>query len=166
MPSRANAEPSYSATDPEPFMNEPPWTQTSTGRPGVAGSGAHTVRFRHSSPGITTSGNTGWYCGGESPLGTVEPYAVPSRTPDQGVTGCGGRIRFGPNGGAADGTPRNAATPPSARPRTAPSPSWTTGCRAASFMAPSCPSGRGAPQSAHARPQRAGPEGAGEPGPS
>ena len=39
MPSRANAEPSYSATDAEPFMNEPPWTQTSTGSPASPGPG-------------------------------------------------------------------------------------------------------------------------------
>jgi hypothetical protein len=30
-PSRAKAAPSYSGTDPDPFMNEPPWIQTSTG---------------------------------------------------------------------------------------------------------------------------------------
>jgi len=28
---RANPTPQYSATDPDPFMNEPPWIQTSTG---------------------------------------------------------------------------------------------------------------------------------------
>ena len=58
-PSRANADPSYAPTDPDPFMNEPPWIHTSTGRPSASGSGVQTLRFRQSSPGITTSGNSG-----------------------------------------------------------------------------------------------------------
>src|ERR1017187_2336424 len=101
MPSRANAAPLYSASEDDPFMNEPPWIQTSTGSPLASGSGVHTLRFRQSSPGITTSGNNGAYCGGKSPLGTVGPNAVASRSPSQGWTDCGARIRFGPNGGAA-----------------------------------------------------------------
>jgi hypothetical protein len=67
-PSRANAPPLYSATDPEPFMNDPPWIHTSTGSPDTwpvtAVSGVHTLRFRQSSPAITISGNSAWYCGG------------------------------------------------------------------------------------------------------
>ena len=63
-PSRANAAPSYSPTDDDPFMNEPPWIHTSTGSPEAPRPGVHTFRFRHSSPGITTSGNSGTYCGG------------------------------------------------------------------------------------------------------
>src|ERR1700759_2903558 len=118
-PSRANAVPSYAPTDPEPFMNEPPWIQTSTGIPPAPSSGVHTLRFRQSSPGITTSGNSGWYCGGESALGAVGPNEAASRAPVQAGTGCGGSIRFGPNGGAAYGMPRKAATPDSTRPRTA-----------------------------------------------
>jgi hypothetical protein len=34
----------------------------------------------------------------QSPLGTVGPNAVASRSPVQAGTGCGGSIRFGPNG--------------------------------------------------------------------
>jgi hypothetical protein len=82
-------------------MNEPPWIHTSTGSPVALGSGVHTFRFRQSSPGITTSGNSVTYCGGYSPLGTVGPNAVASRSPSQGRAGWGGRIRFAPNGGAA-----------------------------------------------------------------
>ena len=63
-PSRANAAPLYAPTDPDPFMNEPPWIHTSTGSPAEPGSGVQTLRFRHSSPGITTSGNSVAYCGG------------------------------------------------------------------------------------------------------
>jgi hypothetical protein len=63
-PSRANAAPLYSATDPDPFMNDPPWIHTSTGRPEALRSGVHTLRFRQCSPPITTSGNSGTYCGG------------------------------------------------------------------------------------------------------
>src|SRR6202008_4703240 len=100
-PSRANAAPSYAPTDPDPFMNEPPWIQTSTGSPPAPTSGVQTLRFRQSSPGITTSGNSGAYCGGEGPLGTVGPNGVASRPPAQAGTGRGGSIRFGPNGGAA-----------------------------------------------------------------
>ena len=63
-PSRANAVPSYTPTDPDPFMNAPPWIQTSTGSPPALMSGVHTLRFRQSSPGITSSGNSRAYCGG------------------------------------------------------------------------------------------------------
>jgi hypothetical protein len=38
-PSRAKAVPSYSGTDPDPLVNEPPWIQTSTGQ-GPSGLGA------------------------------------------------------------------------------------------------------------------------------
>src|SRR6516165_695428 len=101
VPSRANAVPSYAPTEPDPFMNEPPWIQTSTGSPTAPVSGVHTFRFRQSSPAITTSGNSGAYCGGWSPLGAVGPNAVASRSPAPGAAGWGGRIRFAPNGGAA-----------------------------------------------------------------
>ena len=56
--------PQYAPTDPDPFMNEPPWIQTSTGSPAALTSGVHTFRFRQSSPAITTSGNSAAYCGG------------------------------------------------------------------------------------------------------
>ncbi len=100
-PSRANAVPSYPPIEPDPFMNAPPCTHTSTGRPDASGSGVHTLRLRHSSPGITTSGTNGRNRGGWSPFGEVGPYSVAARTPDQGSTGRGGRIRFAPNGAAA-----------------------------------------------------------------
>src|SRR3989442_5886504 len=72
-PSRANAAPSYPPTDPDPFMNEPPWIQTSTGSPPAPASGVHTLRFRQSSPVITSSGNIGWYCGGDTAHRTYSP---------------------------------------------------------------------------------------------
>src|SRR5271155_2387878 len=80
-PSRANPAPSYPPTNADPFMNDPPWIKTSTGSPLAPSSGVHTFRFRHSSPGITTSGNSRAYCGGESPFGTVGPHAVASPPP-------------------------------------------------------------------------------------
>ena len=55
-PSRAKAVPSYSSTEPEPFMNEPPWIHTRTGRPPSRGIGAQMFRFRQSSPEMTLLG--------------------------------------------------------------------------------------------------------------
>src|SRR5580765_288579 len=45
-PSRAKAAPSYAPTDPEPFMNEPPWIQTSTGSPPAPSAGVHNVEVQ------------------------------------------------------------------------------------------------------------------------
>src|SRR3979409_1258406 len=114
MPSRANAVPSYPALAPEPLVNEPPWIHTKTGspaeegpaaerpgaeRPAADGSGVQTFRFRQSSPGMVTSGSSGRTGAEYSPFGTVGPYAVASRTPVHGDTGCGARSRPRPNGG-------------------------------------------------------------------
>src|SRR5712692_7230328 len=100
-PSRANAEPSYTGTAPEPFVNAPPWIQTSTGRPAGPISGVQMFRLRQSSPGIEGSGsswsNGGWY----GFLGTVGPNLVQSRVPVQDAGGSGGRMRRWSNGGAA-----------------------------------------------------------------
>src|SRR5450755_3036005 len=111
MPSRAKAVPSYAALAPEPLVNEPPWIHTKTGspaaggsaaeRPAAAGSGVQTFRFRQSSPGMVISGSSGRTGAEYSPFGTVGPYAVASRTPVHGDTGCGARSRLRPNGGAA-----------------------------------------------------------------
>src|ERR1700712_4300214 len=106
MPSRANDEPRYASTAPDPFMNDPPWIHTNTGNPSADGSGVQTFRLRQSWPGIVGSGSKRWYCGGYSPFGTVGPYRVPSRTPCQGAAGTGGCIRRSPKGAAAYGTPR------------------------------------------------------------
>ena len=54
----------FGANRMRPPQPVPPWIQTSTGSPPVVGSGVHTFRFRQPSPGITTSGNNGAYCGG------------------------------------------------------------------------------------------------------
>src|SRR2546429_8938141 len=102
-PSRANAAPSYAPTDPDPFMNEPPWIQTSTGSPSAPASGVHTFRFRQSPPGITSSGNSGTYCGGESPLGTGGPDQGAARPPAPARAGRGGGTPVGPRGAAPGG---------------------------------------------------------------
>src|SRR5690349_19302535 len=115
-------------------MNEPPWIQTSTGRPAAPGSGVQTFRLRNSSPAMTSSGNSFWYCGGYSPLGEVGPYSLTCRVPDQGRTGCGGRIRSTPDIAAAYGTPRKECTPPAVRPCTAPAAVTTTGPWLVSLM--------------------------------
>jgi len=52
--------------------------------------------------------------------GAFGPGAVASRGPGHGVTGAGKAKRRRPIGGAANGTPRNRATPPADRPRTRP----------------------------------------------
>ena len=44
-------------------------------------------------------------------LRRLRPQRVASRTPLHASTGCGGRSRCSPNGGAAYGTPRNTCTP-------------------------------------------------------
>lgn len=74
---------------------------TSTGRPPAAGSGVQMLRFRQSSPGMSTSGRSTRNWGAYGSFGAVGPYSSAGRTPSQGFTGCGGRIRFSPNGAAA-----------------------------------------------------------------
>ncbi len=70
-----------------------------------------------SSPEITRSGNS-WSNGDRyGPRVAVGPKLSASRTPSHGTGEAGGRNRFGPNGAAAYGMPRNVATPDSARPR-------------------------------------------------
>ena len=63
---------------------------------------------------------------GRASFSSAERHAAPnveaSRTPFQGVGGCGARQRSGPTGGAAYGMPLNASTPLASRwlPRTSP----------------------------------------------
>src|SRR5437588_1448696 len=83
-------------------------------RPGV-----HTLRVRQSSSLGESSPpmpppRAGSGCGAHA------PYSVAGRTPFHGATGCGGRNRRGPTGGAANGTPRKTVSPPSLAPCTAP----------------------------------------------
>ena len=58
--------------------------------------------------------------------GAFGPGAVASRTPAQATAGAGAANRSGPTGGAANGTPRNRATPCTDRPRTRPATVSTT----------------------------------------
>ncbi len=84
--------------EPDPETKEPPWIQTITGSrsPGEP-AGVQTFRYRQSSlVRPTPSGPmAAASCGHEG------PYAAHSRTPSQAATGCGGRQRRSPTGGAA-----------------------------------------------------------------
>ena len=119
----------------------PPWIHTITGRPAAPGSGVHTLRFRQSceadarstasnapatSPQSSPAPESGSPVEGGATCGGSGPSRVASRTPLQRSTGCGGRSRRSPNGGAAYGTPRNTWTPSATLPRTAPRAVWTT----------------------------------------
>ena len=124
-PSRAKRLPSYAAV--ELSSNMPPWIHTITGKPGARrGSGVQTFRFRQSSEGAarSTAANapatspqssaapgSGPPVDGGATCGGSGPSRVASRTPLHASTGCGGRSRRSPNGGAAYGTPRNTCTP-------------------------------------------------------
>src|SRR3954452_13378348 len=55
-----------------------------------------------------------WFCG------AMGPKRVASRTPLHGCTGCGGRKRRSPTGGAAYGMPRKSRIPTWTHPVTAP----------------------------------------------
>ena len=86
-------------SEPEPVMNPPPWIHTITGsRSSRVRAGVQTLRYRQSS-----------LCpvGSEPPpmvaplWGQEAPKRVQVRTPVHGRTGCGGRQRRSPTGGAA-----------------------------------------------------------------
>ncbi len=86
--------------EPEPTRKPPPWIQTSTGRRAPSRPGVKTLSVRQSSPGLRPEAliqlkNGSAYCG------AAGPERVASRTPAHGATGCGGRKRSGPDGGAA-----------------------------------------------------------------
>jgi hypothetical protein len=100
-PSRANAVTSYSGSDPDPLVNEPPWVHTSTGRPCARGSGVQTLKFRYSSPKMSTSGSRCLANSAHEPLAAVGPNLRASRTPSHSSAGRGGRKRPGPAGAAA-----------------------------------------------------------------
>jgi len=89
---------------------------TTTGRgPGGGDAGVQTFRVRQSSLVPAGSGvKNAVVCGHDG------PKAVASRTPSHGATGCGGRHRSGPTGGAANGMLRKTATSPSTSPRSRP----------------------------------------------
>ena len=76
--------------------------------------GVNTLSERQSSPNGMSSmrrnGVASFDCGARG------PHCVASRTPVHGSTGCGGRNRRSPRGGAANGMPRNCATPSAAKP--------------------------------------------------
>ena len=70
-----------------------------TGNPAAPGSGVHTFRTRQSSPVVVSQADR--TLSGAATCGGSAPSRVASRTPPHGCTGCGGRSRFAPNGGAA-----------------------------------------------------------------
>src|ERR1700712_1747344 len=84
---------------PSPFVNDPPWNHTITGRLSSRGvEGVHTLRVKQSSSVILPNSVA-------PPLSCRQggPNRVASRTPSQCFAGSGGRNRRGPRGGAAYG---------------------------------------------------------------
>ena len=53
------------------------------------------------------------------------PYSVAGRTPVHATTGCGGRQRKSPCGGAANGIPLNESTPSATAPLIVPPSTFT-----------------------------------------
>src|SRR5690606_37903294 len=103
----------------DPPVKPPPWIHTITGKsaPGSAPAGFHKLRYRQSSeePSDTDPGappHPAW--------AQVGPNSLPSRTPSQAATGCGGRHRNAPTGGAAYGLPLKLETSPPVVPPTIP----------------------------------------------
>src|SRR4026207_1818793 len=106
-PCLANASPAEPGPEPLPPVKPPPWIQTITGNFDffVAAAGAHTLRNRQSSDMAAVEP-------GQARCGQSAQSLVASRTSFHGVTGCGGRQRLAPTGGAAYGIPLKAATSP------------------------------------------------------
>src|SRR5947207_11214279 len=119
-PFRARRSPRYNTPAPEPVVKPPPWIHTITGR-GVDPSieRVQTFSVRQSSsvpisspPMPAPRAGAGW--------GAHLVHSPAGRTPSQGATGCGGRNRSSPTGGAANGRPLNTRTPSSSTPATRP----------------------------------------------
>ena len=84
-------------------------------------SGDQMLRFKQSSPGTGQLRRASRLIRGRiGGWGGFGPKARASRTPLQGSTGCGGRSRLAPNGGAAYGMPLKVCTPSATLPRTPP----------------------------------------------
>src|SRR5262249_27793009 len=100
----ARASPSYRGSEPAPEVKPPPYAKTITGRRSEADfAPVQTFKYRQSS-----------LLGGGAapprpppPCVHLGPNSSAFRTPVQLVTGCGGRQRSGPTGGAAKGIPLN-----------------------------------------------------------
>src|SRR2546421_12945777 len=95
-PCLANASPAEPGPAPLPPVKPPPWIQTITGNFDflVAAAGAHTLRKRQSSEMVAVEP-------GQARWGQLGQSLLASRTSFHGVTGCGGRHRYSPTGGAA-----------------------------------------------------------------
>src|SRR3954470_15707064 len=112
--------PRYSTPPQDPVVKPPPWIHTMTGRRADASTdGVQTLRVRQSSSKPTSSPpmpapRAGGGCGAHL------VHSVAWRTPSHGATGCGGRNRNSPTGGAANGTPLKTHTPSSSSPATRP----------------------------------------------
>src|SRR5581483_441599 len=108
-PCRAKDSPSKTAASvPSLAKLPPPGIQTITALRDVDGQSAiQTFKYRQSSldnSAALGAMNVG-FCA------HIGPNFVVSRTPGQGVTGCGSRHRRSPTGGAANGIPLNTAPP-------------------------------------------------------
>ncbi len=135
-PSRARTVPSKPGADPAQLTQAPPCSQTMTGRLPV-GAAVQTLSERQSSP----SGSSAPYqAPSSSPdagsCGAECPKALASRTPGQGVAGCGGRNRLPPAVLAAYGMPLKPWTPWAAAPRTLPPAVSTTAAASCAWARP------------------------------
>jgi hypothetical protein len=103
-PARASRVPSYTAAHEAPTVNEPPCTNTITGRPEPVVSGVRTSAVRYSAPGTHPGPTIGVMSGvpgvSVGPCGAVGPGAVASRSPSHD-TGAGRAKRRSPTGAAA-----------------------------------------------------------------
>jgi hypothetical protein len=112
-------------------VKPPPCIQTITGNFGsfVAEAGAQIFRKRQSSEKVVLEP-------GKLLCGQLAHSLVASRTSFHGTTGCGGRQRFSPTGGAAKGIPLKLETSPSVTPRTTPEAILISGAPEALLLVP------------------------------
>src|SRR6266704_5933274 len=101
MPSWAKRLPSYQGIAAVPYSKALPGIQTITGCLDDQRSEDQILRVKQSSPMVASSGRITLTSGGYDGWGVFGPYLRASRTPLQVTTGCGGRSRLAPKGGAA-----------------------------------------------------------------
>jgi hypothetical protein len=103
------------ADRPDPFMNEPPWIQTSTGRPARAGVGRPHVEVQAVLARDRLSGNSGGTAAGSRPWArSARTRSRRARRPRPGRAGAGACVRAERRGRVGDS--RKAATPHSTAP--------------------------------------------------